>query len=365
MYEKIIKHFHNNFIEEFMSLFKKYWNNPIVSPEPTHSWESLQTFNAGAILLNNKVHLLYRAVGEDWISRFGYISSEDGFRIDERFPTPIYERAPAVGPFKYFSPSGGGYYGCEDPRLVELEGKVYMTYNAFSPQELRVGLTSINVKDFLNKKWKWSSEKLITPPDEVHKNFAIFPERICEKIAILHSISPKISIAYFEDLEFTEGEWIRSHYYPTAVAEGWEAEIKGCGPPPIKTEEGWLLFYHAIDKKEHWKYKVGAMLLDLENPEKVLYRLKTPILEPDQWYENNGYKPGVVYTCGAILKGERLILYYGAADNYVCAAYTWLDELLSALKKGKKAIAKKKNIRLYMDSTYEGHSSYASNPSKF
>jgi predicted GH43/DUF377 family glycosyl hydrolase len=144
---------------------------------------------------------LYRAVGDDWVSRFGYASSEDGFRVDERFPTPVYERAPAAGPFKSSSPSGGGYYGCEDPRLVELEGRVYMTYNAFGPEELRVGLTSISVEDFLNK--RWSSEKLITPPGEAHKNFVIFPERIGGRVAILHSISPKISIAYFEDLEFT------------------------------------------------------------------------------------------------------------------------------------------------------------------
>jgi predicted GH43/DUF377 family glycosyl hydrolase len=325
-----------------MALFKKYWGNPIIPPESSRPWESLQTFNAGAILLNSRIHLLYRAVGDDWVSRFGYASSEDGFRVDERFPTPVYERAPAAGPFKSSSPSGGGYYGCEDPRLVELEGRVYMTYNAFGPEELRVGLTSISVEDFLNKRWRWSGEKLITPPGEAHKNFVIFPERIGGRIAILHSISPKISIAYFEDLEFTEGKWIRSHYHPTAVAGGWEAELKGCGPPPIKTEEGWLLFYHAIDRREPWKYKVGAMLLDLEKPEKVLCRSKTPVLEPDQWYENSGYKPGVIYTCGAVLKGGRLILYYGAADNHICAAHTWLDELLSSLKEGKESRRQKR-----------------------
>ncbi|MCL7385000.1 MAG: hypothetical protein LZ158_01350 [Thaumarchaeota archaeon] len=336
-----------------MALLEKYWGNPIVSPKPSHPWESFQTFNAGAILLNGKVHLLYRAVGEDWVSRFGYASSEDGFRIDERLPTPVYERASAVGPFMYFSPSGGGYYGCEDPRLVELEGRIYMTYNAFGPQELRVGLTSISVEDFLNKRWRWSGEKLITPPEEVHKNFAIFPERIYGRIAILHSISPKISIAYFEDLEFKEGEWIRSHYHPTMVDGGWEAELKGCGPPPIKTEEGWLIFYHAIDKREPWKYKIGAMLLDLENPEKVLYRSKMPVIEPDQWYENSGYKPGVVYTCGAIVRNGRLILYYGAADNYVCAAHMWLDEFLSALKEGKEINQQKESMGPYMDSACE------------
>jgi len=82
----------------------------------------------------------------------------------------------------------------------------------------------------------------------------------------------------------------------------------------------------------------------LENPEKVLYRRKTPVLEPDQWYENSGYKPGVVYTCGAIVKGGRLILYYGAADNYVCAAHTWLDEFLSALKEGKEINQQKESM---------------------
>jgi predicted GH43/DUF377 family glycosyl hydrolase len=315
-----------------MVFFKKYWGNPIISPEPSRPWESFQTFNAGAILLGGRVHLLYRAIGDDQVSRFGYASSRDGFNVDERFPTPVYGREFAPGPFTSLSLSGGGYYGCEDPRLVELEGRIYVTYNAFGPEELRVGLTSISVEDFLNKRWRWSSEKLITPPGEVHKNFVIFPERIGGRIAILHSISPKISITYLEDLKFEEAEWVKSHYLPTAVAGGWEAELKGCGPPPIKTDDGWLLFYHAIDKREPWKYKVGAMLLDLEDPEKMICRSKMPVLEPDQWYENRGYKPGVVYSCGAIMKDGKLILYYGAADNYVCAAYTWLDEFLLALK---------------------------------
>ncbi len=309
-------------------MLEKYWGNPILSPS-SYSWESLQTFNSGAILLKGRVHMLYRAIGDDYVSRFGYASSEDGFRIDERFPKPVYERFSTTTSFESFSPSGGGYYGCEDPRLIELDGRIYVTYTAFGPEELKVCLTSISVEDFLNKKWKWSYEKPISPPGEIHKNFVIFPERVDGKIAILHAISPKISIAYFDNLEF-EYEYVESQYQP--VSGNWEAVIKGCGPPPIKTEEGWLIFYHGIDRKDG-NYKIGAMLLDLEKPEKVLCKSKTPVLSPDRWYETTGHKPGIVYTCGAVVKDGRLLLYYGAADTYVCVAHAWLDEFLSSLRR--------------------------------
>ncbi len=320
-------------------LLLKYSGNPIICPNITHPWEAYQTFNAGAILLEGKVHLVYRAVGVDEVSRFGYACSEDGFQVEERSEFPIYERPIYEArsrneDFKTHPVSGGGFYGCEDPRLaiVKDDDNVYMTYTAFDPYELRVGITSIRVSDFLSKRWRWKGEKLLTPPGETHKNFVLFPEKIRGKYAVLHSISPKISIAYLDSLDLEEDEYILSQYRPTYNPEGWEAVVKGAGAPPLKTDEGWILFYHGIDKKDGM-YKIGVMLLDTENPEEVLYRSPKPILKPDHWYENNGFKPGVVYTCGAVIKDERLLLYYGAADNYVCVAHAQL-EFLDALGKG-------------------------------
>jgi len=294
-------------------------------------------------LLKGKVHFIYRAIGSDYISRFGYASSKNGEEIDKRLEKPAYQHRTNYGLYRsswsgerFVSSnisSGGSFGGAEDPRLtrVDNEDKIYMTYTAWD-RGLRMALTSIKVEDFLKNRWNWSLPRLISPPGEVHKNWLIFPEKIRGKYAILHSISPKISIIYLDSMNFNG--YIKS-YYDGGNAKSkdlWEERIRGAGPPPIKTKEGWLLFYHAIDKKDPGKYKVGAMILDTNNPTKILYRSKRPVLEPDQDYENSGFKPGVVYATGAVVKGDNLYLYYGAADNYVCVARANLKEFLDSLK---------------------------------
>ena len=116
------------------------------------------------------------------------------------------------------------------------------------------------------------------------------------------------------------------------------------GPAPIKTKEGWLVFYHAMDHNNPDRYRMGALLLDLKDPTKILYRSKEPILEPEAFYENEGHKWGVIYSCGAVVKGEDLFIYYGGADMVTCVATAnlklFLKELISTgitkLKKGGK-----------------------------
>ncbi|MEN2974971.1 MAG: hypothetical protein ABDH32_05260 [Candidatus Caldarchaeales archaeon] len=319
-------------------ILRKLPDNPIITPNRTHYWEAYQTFNAGAIVLDNKVHIIYRAIGFDGISRFGYAVSNSGFKIDERFPQPIYQRRMEKLSYNPSS-SGGGFGGCEDPRIVKIDEdkRIYVTYTAFGPNELRVGFTSISIDDFLNRRWwRWSEEKIISPPREVHKNFVMFPEKINGKYAIIHSITPKIKITYLDDLCFCNGERINSIYIPNSNGNGWEGVVKGPGAPPIKTDEGWILLYHGLSKNEPWKYKIGMMLLDLDNPEKILAVSRYPVIEPDREYEYNGFKPGVVYTNGAIVKDGELIVYYGSADSYVSVAHAPLDEILDGLRREKE-----------------------------
>ena len=83
----------------------------------------------------------------------------------------------------------------------------------------------------------------------------------------------------------------------------------GAGAPPLKTNHGWLLIYYGVDEKDASKYKMGAMLLDLNDPTKVLHRSSHPIIEPSDWYENEGHKAGIVYPCGALVKDGKLIIY--------------------------------------------------------
>ncbi len=315
-------------------LIKK--NKPIITPQKENNWEAWQTFNPAAIVLDNKVHFLYRAIGIDGISRLGYASSSDGFKIRERLSFPVFEHKVKNGSFNSFSFfSGGSLGGAEDPRIVRVDNEdvLYMTYTACN-HSLRVGLTSIKISDFLQKKWHWKNTALISALNETHKNWVIFPEKIKGKYAILHSISPKISITYRSTLAFKKGEYIKSYYNGNShISTTWEAWVRGVGPPPLKTRLGWLVFYHGLQKNHWFHYKVGVMVLDLNSPEKIIYRAKEPILEPDKKYENDGFKPGVVYVSGAVIKDGKLLVYYGASDSYVGVAYANLEEFLKEIEK--------------------------------
>lgn len=326
---------------------KKVTDNPMITPKDENSWESWQTFNPAAILIKDKVHFLYRAIGDDGISRFGYANSKDGFKLSERHPLPVYQDPGICGKYVYYSfASGGSWGGCEDSRMVRIDkdDKIYIIYTSCS-DGLRINLSSIKVNDFLNKKWNWSSPKSISPPGEVHKNWIIFPEKINGQYAILHSISPKISIAYLDNLDFKQEKYIQSCYHPKISSQTWDSYLRGPGPTPIKTNYGWLLFYHAMDYRDMSKYKVGAMLLDLKDPTKILHRSQKPILEPSEYYEMDGFKPGVVYVLGAVIKDDNLILYYGGADSYVCVAYANLEEFLKELTRKIKKPFKKRLLK--------------------
>jgi len=333
-------------VEKRLRQLERHENNPIIEPREGNYWEMKATFNPGAIYADHRVHLLYRAIGGNDVSVLGYASSSDGVSFDERSAAPAYvpmttkttvpkeDQKPAEP--AYFS--GGGWNGgCEDPRLTLIDDRVYLTYTAFDGWgSIRIALSSIALEDFLNKKWKWEKPAMISPAGEIHKNWMLFPEKINGKYAILHSITPRIMIEYFDSLQSLEKEEdvIRGSMRKMEVRDPgrWEHLVRGAGPPPLKTKDGWLVLYHGDDRNDPGKYKLGAMLLDLNDPTKVLYRSRTPILEPDLAYENNGFKPGIVYSCGAVINEGELYVYYGGSDTVTCVAMANLEKFLEELK---------------------------------
>lgn len=322
-------------------------HNPILRPGK-NPWTAEAVLNPAATVIEGRTHLLYRAIGIDGVSRLGYASSPDGVVFDERLPYPVYvaqKPRNLPGHVRRYSPvlypSGGSWGGCEDPRMVVIEGRVYVTFNMFDGWDfIRVAAISIDEDDFLTKQfWKWDGPHLLSRPGELQKNWVLFPEKIGGKYAILHSVSPRVEIAYrdsIEDIGLTE-PFIESWAGPRDALPGregaWDSHVRGAGPPPLKTERGWLLFYHAIDNKDPGRYKLGAMLLDLADPTKVLHRSTVPVLSPDTHYENHG-KPGVVYACGATIHDGQLYIYYGGADKVVCVATASLEGFLDALVRG-------------------------------
>lgn len=326
---------------------ERYQGNPILASRKTHDWEFGEVFNPAAFLSDDgMVHILYRAIGKNGLSTVGYANSRDGFLIHERLDVPIYVSSPTLDDVKMTRiqepcttpyASGGGWGGSEDPKVTRVEDTLYMTYTAFDGYNFpRVALTKISVSDFLAKKWNWSRPVMISPPGEIHKNWTIFPEKIHGKFAVLHSISPEVRIDYFDTLDFDGETFIKSEHVKTPLKGRWELLVRGVGPSPIKTKAGWLILYHATT--HDCGYKLGAMLLDKKDPTVVIARSKTPILEPQVWYENEGSKPRIVYSCGAVVKDETLFVYYGSADTVTCVATVPLARLLDALLHANKAV---------------------------
>ncbi len=328
----------------FSTLLKKFENNPIIKPHPHRPWESRATFNSAAIYEDGKVHFVYRALGDSDLSVLGYATSKDGIHIDERLDHPIYVptepfESPGQQVFKTFADhfaSGGGYGGIEDPRITKIDDRFYMTYVAFDgANPPRVALTSIPVDDFLNRRFdKWAKPKLISPPGIVNKNAVIFPEKINGKYAVFHRVYPNILVDFVDDLEFDN--YLQGQYFIPPRRTHWDSNKVGAGAPPIKTKDGWLFIYQAVGHQDPSRYKIGAMLLDSNDPTKVLYRANKPIIEPNEPYENEGFKAGVVYPCGAVVVKDNLFVYYGGADTVVCAASQDLNTFLKQLKNNQE-----------------------------
>lgn len=329
------------------SRLERFSGNPILSPKQENWWESKAVFNPGALYESGRLHLLYRAIGDMDVSCLGYASSPDGFHIDERLDEPAYfprEPFEGVGLVQRLTGShgsryasgGGGMGGCEDPRLTRIEDRVFLTYVAYNGfSHPRSALSSISLDDFLVKNWAWEKPVLISPPGIIDKNACMFPEKIGGKYVIFHRVFPDILIDFVDTLDFDGETYLEGQYRIPSCDTSWDSRKVGAGPPPLKTKEGWLLIYHGVDDRDPGRYKIGAMLLDLLEPYSVIARTPEPLMEPEAVYENEGWKSGVVYPCGAAIIGDRLFVYYGAADRTTCVATIMLDRLLESLKSSR------------------------------
>jgi beta-1,2-mannobiose phosphorylase / 1,2-beta-oligomannan phosphorylase len=320
--------------------------NPILKPVPGIAWEDAAVFNPTAWYDGAHVHLLYRALGHEGISRIGYAVSDDGIHFTRGAEPAFAMHVPPPAPAAFKNPfadsdrtydrdrhaSGGGWGGSEDPRLVAIDGRAYLTFGVFeSWHSLRIALTSLSVPAFQKNEWNWAPYFFISPAEETHKNWVLFPEKINGKFALLHALTPHVMISYADSPD----EWMRHPVASNNKRSGrkghWDAFVRGAAAPPIKTEDGWLLLYHGMNPETGHGYNVGAMLLDLNDPTKILYRSAAPILTPREWYEND-WKPGVVYASGAIVKDGTLFVYYGGGDKYVNVATAPLALFIAHLK---------------------------------
>jgi predicted GH43/DUF377 family glycosyl hydrolase len=293
---------------------KRFQGNPILRPIPQHPWESKLVFNAAAIYMENNIHILYRAMGNDGVSRVGYAKTSDGFHIDERLPLPIFE--PTLETERS---------GCEDPRLTLIGDELFMAYTALAEKDhwqlYQISLTSIEANDFLNKNWIWNDRNL--PFRGIrNKDAVIFPRKIDNKYVMLHRFDPDICIAYSD--EFKRWYNIRSLIGPRY--RSWDSWKIGAAGTPIELNEGWLCIYHGVNYEK--VYSLGVFMLDKDDPEQVLARSEKPILKPTEDYERYGKVPNVVFSCGNVEIDGKVLIYYGGADSVLCVASYELNELI-------------------------------------
>jgi predicted GH43/DUF377 family glycosyl hydrolase len=314
--------------ERRIELAQRAKENPILRPNPKNAWEKNAVFNAAAIDIDDTVRILYRAMGDDNTSVLGLATSKNAVKINDRLNAPVYVPREDFE-MKHGSPTGNS--GCEDPRITRIGNTLYMTYTAYDGKNpTRVALTSISIKDFLAERWdKWSKPVLTTPEHVNDKDMCLMPEKIGGQYMIMHRIDPMICADFLDDLEFTKNKLTRCIEIMGPRPGMWDSKKIGIAGPPIKTKKGWLLIYHGVSKTS--TYRLGAVLLDLKNPSIIISRSVDTILEPLEGYEREGIVRNAVFSCGQVLRGDNLYIYYGGADTVLGVAKVSLQKLLDIL----------------------------------
>jgi predicted GH43/DUF377 family glycosyl hydrolase len=214
-------------------------------------------------------------------------------------------------------------YGIEDCRVSKIDRTYYLTYTQVSDNGVGVGLRS-------TRDWnEFVQEGMIFPPH--NKDCALFEERIGGSYYALHRpSSPELGGNYIWLAESPDlVHWGRHRCLAHSREGFWDSARVGAGAAPIRTSAGWLEIYHGATKEN--RYCLGALLLDLNEPWRVLARSETPIMEPLAPYEQEGFFGQVIFTNGHLVSGDHLTIYYGAADSVICAARFSIQSILASL----------------------------------
>ncbi|HWD86521.1 MAG TPA: glycoside hydrolase family 130 protein [Mucilaginibacter sp.] len=258
-----------------------------------------------------------RYKGVDYLTTLSHLRllcSDDGVKFYEPEGFP-----------KIFGEGSLQTFGVEDCRVTFLEDQYYLTFTAVSESGVGVGMkTTTDWKSF-------RSYGLILPPH--NKDCAIFDKRVNGLYYMLHRPSSvDLGGNYIWLAESPDGIHWGNHKCIIKTRTGkWDSARVGAGAAPVRTERGWLAIYHGATL-EH-RYCLGAFLLDLDDPSKVIGRTNEPIMEPLEPYETGGFFGHVVFTNGHIIEPDcdTITMYYGAADEFVCGAHFSIDEILAAL----------------------------------
>lgn len=345
-------------------MFIRSLKNPILLPNVYHNWENLKVYNPGAIKEGDIYHLFYRAVGggtDDWHSVIGHATSLDGESFTTHEPALIRE-------------FGSEKRGLEDPRIVKIDDIFYMTYTAYNGVEavLHIATSSDLISWYKHGRAIESFRFVgsggihtkridgvihyrttIKGEDRWSKAGGILPKKINDKYWMLFN-EHRVWLAYSNDL--IHWDYIHNPIIKPREGNYFDNVFVEMGPTPIEVDEGFLVLYHGID--ETITYRLGFLLLDKNDPTKILYRHDKPIFEPETEYElsglvdvmdggmnafiklskeeqkqfiksavDKGLMPKVTFCPGAIVDGEWLRIYYGASDTLICTAKAKISDI--------------------------------------
>ncbi len=335
---------------------ERFAGNPILSPHPDHLWEDLAVFNPTAWYDEEKkeVLLLYRTAesGPEYKCWFGLAKSQDGYHFERVSDQPV------------MSPSVEGFDGAtiQDPRITKMGAWFYVTYacrhfpfgqfwvpggrESYAkpdvgeefPRNLRANATLTGLamtRDFK----RWIRAGWITDPLLDDRDVILFPEKIGGRFWMMHRPLEWVGPAYGTDQACA---WIKSCDellgMPAAPSRlliknkyPWEVNKLGINTPPIRTPYGWFTIYHAVGADKF--YRLGALLLDLDDPGRVLHRTPDWIMEPEADYEIEGFYRGVCFPCGTVVIDGTLFVYYGGGDKFCALATCDFQELLDHLRR--------------------------------
>lgn len=322
--------------------------NPILAPLKTHSWESKATFNGSPIAIDTKTSaFVYRAMSEVDPYKEPHMSLSVVGVAFTKNGCDFTDRQVLIAPSEDFD-----RYGCEDPRVTKIGDTYYIFYTALS--DYPFGPHCIKTAVALSKDMKTIYAKHLVTPFNA-KAMALFPQKVDGKYAAFISIDTdpgpsKLCYKTFNTIEeiWDHKKWEiwykqkEKHEIQLRRKEKDHVEI---GAVPVLTKAGWLVVYCHIQNywTEHPVFGIEALILDKNNPKKLLGRTKGPFLTPDWYYEKIGQVPNIVFPTGAVIKKNTLEVYYGGADSYCASAKLPLDTFLASMLNESAFTRLKKN----------------------
>ncbi|HAE52852.1 MAG TPA: glycosylase [Ruminococcus sp.] len=299
--------------ENYTAPVWRYSENPIINRNPLPNVARI--FNSAVMPYQNEFIGVFRGEQKNGVPMIYLGRSKDALH---------WEFEPEKIPFKDENGQDFMPLYAYDPRLVKVDDTYYIIW---CQDMYGAAIGMAKTKDFK------SFTRIENPFLPYNRNAVLFPRKINDKYIMLsrpcdngHTAFGDIFLSESKDMEY----WGHHRHVMGRTESWWESLKIGGGAAPIETDKGWLIFYHGVcNTCNGYVYSIGAAILDINEPSKVLHRCEDYVLTPEEWYEERGFVQNVCFPCATLHDSEtgRIALYYGCADSYVGTAFTTAEEI--------------------------------------